>query len=77
MIKATVKIAVKVHDTHHEPRGTYTGTCDRMAVSSIGAAARQHASLSIVPRWTGLITVQPCPSRRAGAFTRKWVAATT
>lgn len=46
-----------------------------MTVSSVGAAARQHASLSVVSRRAGLITVKPCPSRRAGAFTRKRMAA--
>lgn len=70
------KIAVNVHDTHHEPRGTCTGTRDRMTVSSVGTATSQHATLSIESRRTGLITVKPCPSRRAGAFTRKRVAAT-
>lgn len=63
--------------THREARGAYTGTCDRMAVSSISAAARQNASLSIVSRWASLITVKPRPSCRASAFARKWVAAKT
>lgn len=59
----------------HKPRGTYTATCDRLAVSSIGTTAGQHASFSVVSRRAGLITVKPCPSRRAGAFTRKRMAA--
>lgn len=63
--------------THSEAWGTDAGACDGMAVGPVGAAARQHASLPVESRWASLVTVKARPSRRAGALTRKWVAATT
>ena len=62
-------------NTHHKSGGAHTGTCGTVAVSSIGAATRQHAPLSIVARRAGLIAVESCPSCRAGACARQRVAA--
>lgn len=47
-----------------------------MTVSSVAAAARQHARFSVVPRRAGLVTVESCPSPSAAALTREGVATT-
>lgn len=74
--RSATKQQLGVAGSHHEASSAGTDTCDRMTVGSVGAAAEQTASVAVVPRRTGLITVKPRPSRRASAFTRKRMAAT-
>lgn len=47
-----------------------------MTVSSVAAAARQHARFSVVSRRAGLVAVESRPPPGAAALTRKGVATT-